>query len=621
MNINKELQSAFKYYKEGDFQQAELIYKKILQKTPKNFDALHSIGKIYCRLGNYDLAIKYISKSLHFNANIPEAYFYLGIAYRAKGQYNDAITCYQKSLKLNPNSFNTYNNLGLVFQAKGQLDDAITSFQKALQLNPSFVASYNNLGNAFQAKGQLDDAITSFQKALQLNPEYFGAYNNLGNIYRDKGQIDDAEVWFRKAIRINPAYSDADSNLLLTMQYNVCHDIHTIYLEHLNFSKKYAEPLASTISTHTNEHSLTRRLRIGYVSPDFRRHPVAYFIEAVIIAHDRIFFEVFCYSNSLEDDEVTKRLKEHANQWRDITGMSDRKVTELIRKDGIDILVDLAGHTANNRILVFAQKPAPIQISWIGYLATTGLSTMDYKIVDNYTDPPGKTDHFYTEKLMRLPESFLCYLPDRESPEVIHLPALSTGHITFGSFNNFAKITSEVFTIWAEILNELPDSHLLLKGKSFHDRTTCDYAINMFARRGIAAERIALQSPDPSPKHLQSYNLVDIGLDTFPFNGATTTCEALWMGVPVITLAGIAYHSSVGISILSNVGLAELVAKTPDEYVSIAVNLVKDLQRLKSIRENLRDMMTLSPLCEAKRFTENLEMCYRQIWKKWCESV
>ena len=242
--------------------------------------------------------------------------------------------------------------------------------------------------------------------------------------------------------------------------------------------------------------------------------------------------------------------------------MSDEEVTELIQKDEIDILVDLAGHTANNRILVFARKPAPIQISWIGYLATTGLSTMDYKIADNYTDPPGKTEQFYTEKLMRLPESFLCYLPDKDSPEVGPLPALSTGHITFGSFNNFAKVTSEVFALWAKILNELPDSRLILKGKSFRDKTTCQYAINMFTQRGIAAERITLQPSDPSPKHLESYNLVDIGLDTFPFNGAATTCEAMWMGVPVITLAGTAYHSRVGVSLLSNVGLPELIAKT-----------------------------------------------------------
>ena len=301
--------------------------------------------------------------------------------------------------------------------------------------------------------------------------------------------------------------------------------------------------------------------------------------------------------------------------------MSDEKVAELIQKDNIDILIDLAGHTAKNRILLFARKPAPIQVSWIGYLATTGLSTIDYKIVDNYTDPIGKTEQFYTETLIRLPESSLCYLPDRDSPEVGPLPALSTGHITFGSFNNFAKVTPEVFTLWARVLNKLPDSRLILKGKSFSDETTCQHAINMFTERGIAAERITLQSWDPSPKHLESYNLVDIGLDTFPFNGATTTCEALWMGVPVITLAGTAYHSRAGISLLSNVGLLELIAKTHDEYIGIAINLSSDIEKLQLLRKSLRDRMSHSPLTDAKRFTANLEMCYRKMWENWCNSV
>jgi predicted O-linked N-acetylglucosamine transferase (SPINDLY family) len=301
--------------------------------------------------------------------------------------------------------------------------------------------------------------------------------------------------------------------------------------------------------------------------------------------------------------------------------MSDEEAAALIRNDKIDILIDLAGHTGNNRILLFARKPAPVQVSWIGYLATTGLSTMDYKIVDNYTDPIGKTEQFYTEKLIRLPESFLCYLPDRESPEVGPLPALSKGHITFGSFNNFAKVTPEVFTLWARVLNEVPESHLILKGSSFSDETTCQYARNMFQERGISAERITLQSWDPSPKHFASYNQVDIGLDTFPFNGATTTCEAMWMGVPVITLEGAAYHSRAGVSILSNVGLPELVAKTEDEYLGIAVNLASDIEKLQLLRESLRDRMSHSPLTDARRFTANLEMCYRKMWEDWCNQT
>jgi predicted O-linked N-acetylglucosamine transferase (SPINDLY family) len=314
-------------------------------------------------------------------------------------------------------------------------------------------------------------------------------------------------------------------------------------------------------------------------------------------------------------------MRHYADHWRNISGMSDEKAVESIGEDGIDILVDLAGHTANNRLLLFARKPAPVQVSCIGYLATTGLSAIDYRIADRYTDPPGLTGKYYTEKLVRLPDSFLCYLPDRESPEIGTLPALTAGHISFGSFNKLAKVSPEVISTWSEILKAVPESRLIMKAFSFFDRMTREHTINRFAQNGIGPERIILLSWDPSPKHLQSYNLVDIGLDTFPFNGAATTCEALWMGVPVITIEGAAYHSRAGISLLSNAGLADFIAKTYDEYIQIAVNAANDIKKLQSLRQRLRDMMAHSPLTDAKRFTANLEKCYRTMWKRWCKSA
>jgi len=689
MNINKAIQLAFEHHQQGNFKQAEYLYKKILKKQPDNIDVLHMLGVIHSEHGNYKLAIKYIKKVLQLNSANYHAYYNLGNAFRlngqseeainsyrkvihidpyfvdayhnlgivlqGKGELDEAITCYQKAIQLNPNFYNAYynlgnifkdkgqldeamtcyqkaielnpdftgayNNLGIILQDKGQLDEAITCYQKAIELNPDYVDAYNNLGIILQDKGQLDEAITCYQKAIELNPDYVDAYNNLGIILMDRGQLNEAEIYFRRALQIKPDYSIAYSNLLFYMNYNSQYDIQAIFSEHLLFAKKFAEPLSSAISPHTNEREPNRRLRIGYVSHDFRRHAVAYFIEPVLVAHNREHFEVFCYSDVLVSDDVTRRIQGYPDHWQTIVGISDERVAESIKKDNIDILIDLAGHTAKNRMLLFARKPAPIQVSWIGYLATTGLSTIDYKIVDNYTDPIGKTEQFYTEKLIRLPESFLCYLPDKDSPEVGPLPALSTGHITFGSFNNLVKVTPEVFTLWARVLNELPESRLILKWKSFSDETTCQYAINMFTERGISAERITLQLWDPSPEHLKSYNLVDIGLDTFPFNGATTTCEALWMGVPVITLAGTAYHSRAGISLLSNVGLLELIAKTHDEYIGIAINLASDIEKLQLLRKSLRDRMSHSPLTDAKRFTANLEMCYRKMWENWCKSV
>ena len=586
MDIKKKTKSALEYLQAGNVQQAEHIFRDILKVQPNNVSALHFIGVIYYQLKEYDSAITYIKKALQFGPD-----------------YADA-----------------YNNLGSVLQETGRLDEAITCYQKALHLNPNFDRAHYNLGTAFKEKWHVDDAIAQYQTAIRLNPYLIEAYNNLGLALQDQGRVDEAEEYYRRALQLKPDFALCYSNLLLLMNYNSRHDAQTIFTEHVRFSRQVAEPLYPAVVHHPNDRSPYRRLKIGYVSPDFRRHAVNYFIEPVLISHRHEQFEIFCYSDVLRPDKVTERLQGYADQWRNIAWMPDEQVAELIRKDGIDILVDLAGHTANNRMLVFARKPAPVQVSWAGYFSTTGLSVMDYKIVDRYTDPSGKTERFYTETLMRMPESFLCYLPDRESPEVGPLPALSSGRITFGSFNNFTKVTQEVAAVWADILSELPDSLLLMKGKSFSDSATQLSAIHMFTQRGIARERVIIQTPDRPPMHLEAYNLVDIGLDTFPFNGATTTCEAIWMGVPVVTLAGTAAHARAGVSLLTNCGLPELVAGTPEEYVSIAVNLAGDLKRLGVLRGSLRDRMARSVLFDAKRFALDLENCYRTMWEQWCNS-
>ena len=403
------------------------------------------------------------------------------------------------------------------------------------------------------------------------------------------------------------------------MQYNPRYDAETIFSEHLKFARQFEEPLRSALRPHANTKIAERRLKIGYVSPDFRRHPVASFIEPALAAHNRNHCEVFCYSDVPKHDEITARMKGHSDHWRDIPGIPDGDAAELMRKDGIDILVDLAGHTSHNRLLLFARKPAPVQVSWIGYPATTGLSAMDYKIVDEYTDPHGVTERFYTEELIRLPGSFLCYLPDEQSPGVGSLPALGSGHITFGSCNNFAKVSPGVIALWTTILKTIAGSRLIMKAKSLSDCSTRDYVMDMFRRNGIPEQRIELLSWEPSAMgHLNTYNRIDIALDTFPYNGTTTTCEALWMGVPVITLAGNTHASRVGTSLLTNIGIPDLIAGTQEEYVSMAEKLAGDLQRLQSLRGKLRGRMADSMLVDAHRFIAHLEAAYRTIWEKWC---
>jgi predicted O-linked N-acetylglucosamine transferase (SPINDLY family) len=654
MNIGQALESACQLQGQGKLDQAAHLYKEILKFQPDNVSVAYNLGIIYQDTSQLDEAVFYYRKAILLDPNLADAYFNLGLIFHQKGRLENALEAYEKALALDPDSADIHNNLGAVLKDRGQLDEAISSYRQALRINPRFADALNNLGNVLKDRGRLDEAISNYQQALRINPRFADALNNLGNVLKDRGRLEEAIGCYQQAVRINPGFADAFSNmgnamkdrgglkeaiacfrhaisinpavssvysnLIFTMQYHPDYEARAIYEEHLGFARRYAESFASACAPHANKRDPLRRLRIGYLSPDFRKHAVSYFIEPVILAHNREQCEIFCYSNNLQHDEVTTRIRGYADQWRVIAGMSDEETAEQIRKDGIDILVDLAGHTADNRILVFARKPAPIQMSWIGYFATTGLSTMDYKIVDHFTDPEGKTEQFYTEKLLRLPESFLCYMPERESPGAVPLPALSKGHVTFGSLNNFCKITPEVFTLWTRILQELPDAHLLLKGKSFHDKRTSQGTIEMFSKRGVEAGRITLQPWDPSPKHLEAYNQIDIGLDTFPFNGATTTCEALWMGVPVITLEGTAYHARAGRSIMANVGLGDLVAGTPDEYISIALNLARDLKKLQSLHEDLRDMMICSPLCDAKIFTTNLEICYRQVWEKWCQS-
>jgi protein O-GlcNAc transferase len=603
---------------EGQLDEAITHYLKAIKLKPSFALPYCNLGYVLEKKGQFDEAITYSRKAIELKPSFAEAYCNLGYALRQKGQLDEAIVYYQKAIELKP-SFAAYCNLGYTLQQKGQLEEAERYYLNALQINPNSAMVYNNLWGILRVKGRLQEAVIYLNKALQIDPAFYWTYYNLGTAFNDQGLLSQGESFYRRALQIKPDLSVAYSGLLLHMNYSSDYTAEGVFSEHLGFEKQFARPLSPSSLHYSNDPSPSRRLKIGYVSPDFRRHSVNYFIGPVLASYNHEQFEVFCYSDVSTPDTITERFQGYADQWRNIAGTPDERVAGLIRKDGIDILIDLAGHTGYNRMLTFARKPAPIQISYLGYPNTTGLSAVDYRLVDAYTDPPGLTEPFYTEKLIRMPECFLSFLPDKDSPPVGDLPALKTGHITFGSFNIFQKVSHETIALWAEILKELPDSYLIMKSPSFNDRTTCNYAISRFLIRGISSKRIELRARMPSFKeHLELYNRVDIGLDTYPYNGTTTTCEAIWMGVPVITLAGNTHASRVGTSLLSNIGLPELVAKTTDEYISITVNLARDLKRLQSLRGNLRNTMQCSPLCDVKKFITHLESCYRQIWETWC---
>jgi len=604
---------------EGRLNEAITFYKQVIQLNQNITDAYYNLGTIYQDKKQYDEALKYYRETLQRDPGIFSAHFNMGVILAARKNFDQAMMHYQQALKINPRLFDALYNLGTVYEEKKEFQQAAEYYQKALNINPDLAEAYNSLGNISAKLDDLDKAMENYSAALKRNPHYVEALYNLGNLFRDLGKIEEAEKFFRRALEIKPAYLACYSGLLFMMLYNPHYDMQQIFTEHLNFAKHCTTEISLKIGQHTNDKSPSRRLRIGYVSPDFRRHSVSYFIEPILKAHRREQFETYCYSDVSSPDEITGRIQMSADNWRSIVGMTDEEVCESILKDKIDILVDLAGHTENNRLLVFANKPAPVQISWIGYPATTGLSTIDYKLVDSFTDPIGTSEVFYTEKLIRLPDGFLCYLPENESPPIADSPILTTGHITFGSFNNFNKLSTETISLWAKILRAIPNARLIIKSLSLSKKAIRQYAIDKFIQEGFDMDRVELMPwIDSTRMHLDTYNRIDIALDTFPYNGTTTTCEALWMGVPVISLAGNTHVSRVGVSLLSNAGLQDLIAKTEDEYIDIAMTLANDVKGLQSLRKELRDTMAQSPLTDEKRFMGNLEECYRKMWDKWC---
>ena len=502
-----------------------------------------------------------------------------------------------------------YYRSGNSLNLQGKPLEAIAFYRQALKLNPDHPQLHNNLGNVLSGQGKIADAIAHYQHALRLNPSYSKAYNNLGNTLKNQGKIREAIASYRRALELNPSYHKAHSNLLFTLNYQSDGEPRAIFGEHREWGRSWEKKVAST----KKKVFAKRKLRIGYVSGDFRTHSVAYFFEPLLITHDRSNFEIFCYNNNQNADETTRRLQRLASHWRNIYALKDCQAIDLISRDEIDILVDLSGHSKGNRLPVFAGKPAPIQISYLGYPNTTGLATIDYRFTDGWADPEGQTEHLHTEKLIRLPRGFLCYQPPFNCPEVAPLPSLKKGYITFGSFNNLAKVSPQLISYWSAILSAVPQSKMIIKSSPLSDRGTQDYVLELFEQHGIARERLKLLGWFHRNKHLGLYNQVDIALDTFPYNGTTTTCEGFWMGTPVITLAGNAHVSRVGVSLLSSIGLKELIAQSPEDYKQKAIALAGDRERLQDLQSGLRDSMKQSPLTDATLITRSLEAAYLKI--------
>jgi predicted O-linked N-acetylglucosamine transferase (SPINDLY family) len=421
-------------------------------------------------------------------------------------------------------------------------------------------------------------------------------------------------------MEIDPTCVSAHDNLLAALHYLPVHDPQSIVIESRNWNRLHAEPLARLTQPHTNSRDPERPLRIGYVSPDFRVHAVSQFMLPLLESHDRGLFHIFGYADVATPDDLTARLQAQVHTWRNIVGMTNEKVAALIRQDEIDILVDLAGHTADNRLLVLAMKPAPIQVTYLGYPGTTGVAAIDYRFTDALADPPGMTDAYFSERLIRLPQSAWCLREPPNAPPISELPAIKAGFVTFGSFNNFAKVNVPLLKIWARILLGMANSRLRLKAQGLGSNLAQQVVLQTMADCGIEPGRVDVSGWVPQPRHLAQYGQIDIALDAYPYHGTTTTCEAIWMGVPVVTLAGMNHLSRVGVSLLTNLGLPQLIAQSPEQYIQIAIAMAGDLPRLAALRATLRQRLKDSPLMNGPRQARDIESAYRAMWRHWCQT-
>jgi protein O-GlcNAc transferase len=604
----------------GELDQAMAAWRKAIDLHPAFAEAHSNLGDALKTKGRLDEAIASIRHAIALNPNLPEAHNNLGSALKDKGRLDESIAACRQAIALRPGYAEAHNNLGNALKDHGQPDEAIAAFRKAISLNPNLSQAFSNLGNTLKDKDQYDEAIAAHRQAIAVNPNLPEAYVNLGNPLGDIGQMDEAIALYRKALTLKPDLVEARSNLLFALLNHPGYDARAVAEEHRDWGRHHADPLLKSILPHNNDRDPDRPLRIGYVSPDFRDHAVSRFLLPLFRHHDHSACRIICYSDVPRPDAVTERLRACTDEWRDIVGLSDDRVAEQIRLDKIDILVDLAGHTAGNRLFVFARKPAPVQVTYLGYPATSGLSQIDYRLTDGFADPPGMTDALHTEKLWRLPDCNWCFAEPEDSPPV--RPSRADRPLHFGSFNKSTKASPVVMELWAAILKATPSSRMIFKSRGLGVQSVRSPIIDFFKSRGIPADRLDLWgSGQDNRTHLDAYNQMDIALDTFPYHGTTTTCDALWMGVPVVTLAGTSHVSRVSVSLLNCVGLPFLVAQSPDEYVSIAVRLANDLPRLAHLHRTLRDKMRASPLMDAPKFARNIEAAYRRMWRTWCESA
>ncbi len=651
------LEAAIRLHESGDLAGAQRCYREILRVDVRDADATHLLGLIAHQRGEHAQAAAQIGAAIALRGDKAIYHYNLGNALAALDRPQEAAQSFRAAMRLDPAHAATRANLALALTQSGRHQEAAVELRQLLKLSPS-PAARNALASALircadadpAASGAYAEAAALLREAwrdaddpaearlalayclqqdrhwseaaehyaavLALKPADAGAHNKLANCYNQLGRMGEAILHYRETYRLAPDFPEALASVLACLNYDPDCSPEQSAAEHRHWAERVAAPHYPKSARFDNERDPQRRLRVGYVSPDLRRHPVSAIFEPILAAHDRSRIEATCYYNFAGEDAVTLRLKHQAKRWRPVAGLSDAALCEQIRADGIDILVDLAGHTTHNRLLAFARKPAPVQVSWLGYFNSTGLATMDCFISDPWSSPAGQ-ERYYVERLLRLPDTRFCYLPPEYMPDVGPLPAASAGRVTFGCLNNLAKLNESVLALWGKVLHAVPDSRLLVQAAALDDAPNRERFGALCARHGIAPQRLELRGFVPIDQSPASYAGIDIALDPFPFCGGMTSLEALWLGVPVLTLPGETIASRQSASMLMNLDLPGLIAQDAGQYVDSAALLARDLPRLAALRAGLRTRFAASPLMDYAGFARALESAYRDMWINW----
>jgi predicted O-linked N-acetylglucosamine transferase (SPINDLY family) len=649
LNTQAALETALRHHREGRPQEAELIYRQVLNINPHEPNALHLLGLLAHQSNQNAIAVDLVQRAIQVGPNVATFYNTLGVALKALGRFDEAVQAFDRCIQLQPQYEEPWFNVAGVFSMhdqharadeclrraielrpsyamawcalgnslvkQGRLPEGTDAYRKAVEVSPEFADGWNNLGNMMQQQGLLIEAVECYDRALAVNPNHISSMDNRGTALCHLGQIDEALASYRRAMELDPQHTPS-SKLLLAMNYSTHIDDETLLAAHRHFGH-WLESSTPPLPPPTFDRDPHRRLRIGYVSGDFRDHAVAHFLISILAHHDRTQFEPIAYSDVLLADEYTDRMKQLIPKWRHCYGAADDDVARHMRNDQVDVLVDLSGHTSMSRLGIYARRTAPLQVSYLGYANTTGLTTIDAVITDAIADPPG-SERWYTEQLARIDPGFACFTPPSYAPAVTPSPCQTNGYVTIGLLHGLAKVNSDVLDLWCRVLREVPEVRVLLYRHSLRGRTV-DAVRQHFTSRGIDSSRLTIEThPSDGSTHLGVYGRVDLTLDVFPWSGHTTACEALWMGVPIITLRGRRHAGRMVSSVLTCVGRPDWIAETPDDYVRVATDLCRQPELLAQTRSTLRDVMSRSALCDAPRFARQFEATIRALWHERC---